>query len=764
MDRHPPTSVPLRFSNFEMDLRAGELRKGGSKLKLSGQPFQVLAILLEHSGQIVTREELQKQLWPDTFVDVDHSLNTAINKIREVLGDSAENPRFVETLPRRGYRFIAPVIAPMDGDGPKPLSASKIAKRMRIWPILAAVILGITVAAGAWLVKTKRRGGPASTALAQRTLTRVTFDSGLQIGVTWSPDARYIAYSSTRGGKSDVWVQQISGGDAIQITKGAGQNWQPSWSPDGKYLAYRSEGVDGGLFVVPALGGAGMQRRISDFGMYPSWSPDGSQILFLSIGFGVSSKVFVVRLQGGEASEVLPGIGARVQVMSAGWHPDGKRVSIWGWTLEPSPLPAFWTGAVVPGSEPIRTEIAPEILKIGEAVAGTGIGPWADGDFKFAWAPTGQAIYFERSYRGAKNIWRMRVDPQTLRATAIERLTTGSEGESEFALSPDGTKLAFTSANQQVRAWIFPFDSERGRVTGAGESVTSSGLEAWEGSLSLDGQKLAFMAKRAGKWELREKSLVNDVEAPVLAEDLYVRNEPQWSPDGKKLAYVRQNPAKLQQQLVTWDTQARTEKEITPLVSIAPFTNMFLLAFDWSPDGKWLVTSEQNAEGQTDMWIEPAAGRRAEPTTARKIVTAQPNSDIWQGRMSPDGRWVVFELIKNALNGFESSIYVAPVAGGKWIRITDGKHWNDKPRWSPDGRAIYFLSERGGYFHVFGVRFDPAAGKTAGDIFQVTQFHDPSFMVGRLVSTVGLSLTKEKLMVTTYQSSGSIWVLDGVDR
>ncbi len=78
-----------------MDLRAGELRKGGSKLKLSGQPFQVLAILLEHSGQIVTREELQNQLWPDTFVDVDHSLNTAINKIREVLGDSAENPRFV---------------------------------------------------------------------------------------------------------------------------------------------------------------------------------------------------------------------------------------------------------------------------------------------------------------------------------------------------------------------------------------------------------------------------------------------------------------------------------------------------------------------------------------------------------------------------------------------------------------------------------------------------------------------------------------------
>ena len=104
---HSPRLV--RFGTFEVDLQAGELRKSGLKLKISGQPFQVLAILLERHGEVVTRNELQKRLWPDTFVDVDHNLNTSINKIREVLGDSAESPRFVETLPRRGYRFIAPV-------------------------------------------------------------------------------------------------------------------------------------------------------------------------------------------------------------------------------------------------------------------------------------------------------------------------------------------------------------------------------------------------------------------------------------------------------------------------------------------------------------------------------------------------------------------------------------------------------------------------------------------------------------------------------
>ncbi len=99
-----------RFGVFELDLAAGELRKNGAKLRLQEQPFQVLAMLLERAGDVVTREALRQKLWPaDTFVDFDHSLNTAVNKLRETLGDSASNPRYIETMARRGYRFIAPV-------------------------------------------------------------------------------------------------------------------------------------------------------------------------------------------------------------------------------------------------------------------------------------------------------------------------------------------------------------------------------------------------------------------------------------------------------------------------------------------------------------------------------------------------------------------------------------------------------------------------------------------------------------------------------
>src|SRR3984957_6420597 len=110
MEDDHQTRGRLRFGVFELDLRAGELRKHGLRVRLQEQPFQVLATLLLHPGEVVTREELQKKLWPaDTFVDFDHGLNKTINKIREALGDSAESPRFVETVARRGYRFLAEV-------------------------------------------------------------------------------------------------------------------------------------------------------------------------------------------------------------------------------------------------------------------------------------------------------------------------------------------------------------------------------------------------------------------------------------------------------------------------------------------------------------------------------------------------------------------------------------------------------------------------------------------------------------------------------
>jgi len=146
-------------------------------------------------------------------------------------------------------------------------------------PILGISILLILACASIAGLLIYRHRYVAKTPI-QHALTRVTFDDGLQSGVTWSPDGRLIAFSSDRDGKSDIWVQQLGGGDPVRVTNGPDQNWQPDWSPDGKNIVYRSESGDGGLFVVPALGGEGRQRKIATFGYYPRWSPDGSLILF----------------------------------------------------------------------------------------------------------------------------------------------------------------------------------------------------------------------------------------------------------------------------------------------------------------------------------------------------------------------------------------------------------------------------------------------------------------------------------------------------
>jgi Tol biopolymer transport system component/DNA-binding winged helix-turn-helix (wHTH) protein len=756
MPNQVSTSQVIHFATFQVDLQAQELRKGGLRLKLTGQPFQVLAILLEKPGSVVTREELQKRLWPDTFVDVDHNLNTAINKIREVLGDSAENPRFVETLPRRGYRFIAAV----DGAGAKPATITTtdtaVPHRGRI--LGAAAFFGALALLGVagWL--TYKR--PVLTSSTQRALTRITFDDGLQIGATWSPDGRFIAYSSDRGGKFDIWVQQISGGDPIQITKGPGHHWQPDWSPDGKYIAYRSEEGDGGIYVVPALGGAGLARKVAPFGYRPRWSPNSLQVLFQSHFTAPAywNRFYIGQLDGSAPREVLGDFIAqnKLTVGSAAWYPDGKRVTVW--VADFSPSPSLWTVPIAGGAG-IKLEITPAVQRKLAEASGEGEAGDQLGDYSFSWSTSGDVIYFERGYRGARNIWRMTVDPKTLRATGIDRLTTGPGPDTGVAVSTDGRRLAFTAKSQRIRTWLFPFDATAGQIRGTGEAITSPGRMSVAPTLSADGAKVAYVAPHGETYgpaigdvrnEVWVKSLLDGDEFPIIADD-YSRWAQRWSPDGMRLVYERRNRRTNERQIVLWSSQSHEEAPVTTLG-----TNT-LRPSDWSPDGKWLACL---GEG---IWLVPIAAAPHAETAAQKVISPNPAYELYQPHISPDGRWIVFEVVANSPNP-ESTLYVASRSGGPWIRITDSKQWDDKPRWAPDGRTIYFLSGRSGFFNVWGIHFDPAGGKTVGQSFQVSKFESARLMVPRWIMPVGLSLTRDKLVLTMAEESGGIWILDNVDR
>jgi DNA-binding winged helix-turn-helix (wHTH) protein/dipeptidyl aminopeptidase/acylaminoacyl peptidase len=748
----------VQFATFEVDLQTGELRKAGQKLKLTGQPFQVLAILLARPGEVVTREELQKRLWPDTFVDVDHNLNTAINKIREVLGDAAENPRFVETLPRKGYRFIAPLDGADNGAKTSEITSADTAEPRR-WRILGASFLlgALTLLASTGFLVYKGRHAPASP--RQRTLTRVTFGNGLQIGATWSPDGHYIAYSSDRGGKFDIWLQQVSGGEPVQVTKGAGHHWQPDWSPDGKYIAYRSEEGDGGLYIIPALGGAGLQRRISSFGYFPRWSPDSSQILFEThfAPLGIVNKFYLAHLDGGVPNQVLAEFLAhhKLRPAAAVWHPDGKRVSVWAEDEAQSPsfrtVASVWT-VPISGQPAIEMEIAPAIKNELAEVANGNVAGAHLGDFSFAWSSSGKALYFECGYREAVNIWRLTIEPETLRATAIERLTTGPGPDVGLAVSRDGRRLAFTAKSQQIRNWLFPFDATNGRITDKGRAITAAGRTAVGPNLSRDGKHVAFTVSRAGPWDLWEKSLADGREVPIIADE-HGRVGAQWSPDGMQLAYTRQKSSEATPyQMMIWSSQTHSEEPLTTLSEIQRFPS------DWSPDGASLLMLQG-----TEVWLVPVAAAPHAETAARKIIS-DPKYNLCQPHFSPNARWIVFEAVANSPTIAESALYVVPAAGGAWTRITDGKHWDDKPRWSPDGKTIYFVSGRDGFFNVWGIHFNPAEGKPVGEPFRVSAFEGPGLMIPKWIPPVELSINEDKLVLNMAEVSGGIWVLDNVER
>ena len=254
--------------------------------------------------------------------------------------------------------------------------------------------------------------------------------------------------------------------------------------------------------------------------------------------------------------------------------------------------------------------------------------------------------------------------------------------------------------------------------------------------------------------ELWLKSLVDGREAPVISDD-YSRWLAVWSPDSMQLAYERRKLGTNERQLMVWSGQSRDEEPLTTV------SNTGGDIYDWSRDGKWLVVGQATPQAN-EIWLLPIASAPHAESKAQKIVSDSTHQ-LFQAHSSPNGRWIVFEAVANSSNP-ESTLYTVPISGGRWTRITDGKHWDDKPRWSPDGRTIYFLSGPGGFFNVWGIHFDPDAGKPVGQPFQVSKFESPRLMVPRWIPTVGLSLTQDKLVMTMAEESGSIWVLDNVDR
>jgi DNA-binding winged helix-turn-helix (wHTH) protein len=260
----------VRFGDFEVDPGAGELRKHGLRLRLQEQPFQVLMALLERPGEVVTREELVRRLWPDgTFVDFDRGLNAAVTRLRQALSDSAESPRYVETVARRGYRLISTTLR--ESEVATPLTIRRD-RHVRKWQAALAA-LALLAGAGIWWLLNK---SPAGTPLPDQPLAVIplTTEPGIAMTPSFSPDGNQVAFQWDQNKREPrVFVRVIGPGEPVRLTTGTTAEFGPAWSPDGRFIAFLrllNESTYG-VFLVPPLGGA--ERKLMEFAASVLYSP-----------------------------------------------------------------------------------------------------------------------------------------------------------------------------------------------------------------------------------------------------------------------------------------------------------------------------------------------------------------------------------------------------------------------------------------------------------------------------------------------------------
>jgi DNA-binding winged helix-turn-helix (wHTH) protein len=327
-----PVNTPRtwRFGVFELDALSGELRRNGTGIKLREQPARILLLLLEHAGQMVTREELRQHLWPsDTFVDFDHSLNSAVMKLREALGDSADKPLYIETIPRKGYRFVAPVSqlgetqnggassrltvgsntreqsngsievpsnTPDEKQDRRRLLARKFALLFALLIVCVVSAIGIvalirSASLRSALLQPKPSSGEPSMMSSNLSSSILTSAPGDAKSPSFSPDGRQIAFvwDGVKHGHYDIYVQLVGGDTPLQLThhkRGDGVPGPPQWSPDGREIAFaRCNSERDGVYKVPALGGP--ERRLTDspcrdwVAGRPIWTPDSKAMVML---------------------------------------------------------------------------------------------------------------------------------------------------------------------------------------------------------------------------------------------------------------------------------------------------------------------------------------------------------------------------------------------------------------------------------------------------------------------------------------------------
>ena len=440
-----------QFGVFELNLQAGELLKHGIRLQLQQQPLRVLGILLERAGEVVTREEIQKRLWPEeTYLDFDNAINSAIRKLRDALGETAGSPRFIETLSRRGYRFIAPVSCSRLEPAPVlPGPGVNQATLRRWWPIVVGAVAIGTGVLGLSFANSKMKQQSAGGLL---TAVPLTSYPGFEVLPSFSPDGTRVAFTGQPAGSNrpDVYVKLLGPGEPVRLTSGGG--FGPAWSRDGRFLAYLRpiDELHAAVMVIPAMGGQERElSRISfltdkvtrrDLWYLPApflaWSPDGKWLLALdqrSVGYTVPTSMIRVSVESGEKQSLLtplPGAGGDGGLAIA---PDGKTLAF---TRDAS----LWIRDVyvVAFSADLRLAGEPRRVTFDNKRIGA-----------LGWTSDGQHLIFSSSRGGRAALWEIAIEP----GSQPVRLGLTGDEPSDLAISSDGKQLVYAHSVDDQNVW-----------------------------------------------------------------------------------------------------------------------------------------------------------------------------------------------------------------------------------------------------------------------------------------------------------------------
>ena len=635
----------IRFDLFELDLRAGELLKEGRKIRLQEQPFRVLFLLVRRAGDVVTRDELRQELWPaDTFVDFDHGLNSAVARLREALRDSAEKPRIIETIAKRGYRFIAPIGTKAETPEPESLvKKSSPLPSTRFW-IAATILLALVCSASIWALYRPR----PDTLLSKIEVVPLIGLRGYQATPAFSPDGTLVAFRQSDGrSKTGIYAAVVGSERTIQLTNNSG-DCCPTWSPDGREIAFvRYSKEDFSILTIPALGGT--ERRLyhgpDHLGGGLSWSPDGSLIAFSESHESDPTRAWISVLSVSDSSiRQLSSPPAGWIDRSPSYSPNGARLAF------------------------IRSAVAGVSNDVYVMAAHGGLAKRLTFDHRpmsgsLAWTHDSDEIIFA-SARGAEmGLWVVAADG------CIPRPVAGPVGEAAWPTLPSKSDNTLVYEQNVGRSDVWQLDlKDTKHPQKPPFALVSEKGDKMRPELSPDGKKVAFESDRLGFWDIWTCD-VDGSRCDQITSLHGTAGRPRWSPNGHYIAF-ESHPHERSEIYVV-----ELPGGVPRLLETIPGTDN--LSPSWSRDGKSIYFASKRGGDAFQVWMMPFAG-------------GAPRQLTKQGGIAPvesfDGRYLYYSKYE------QRGIWRMPLTDSgvesKVLSDLDPGGW---PNWALSPEGIYFL-------------------------------------------------------------------------